>query len=82
MMFTAHNNVVTVHPASVAAFNKRWPCSPLNADKAYTFTFSGGCLVDTNVNEDEDGDAALALCGDAEQFLAHGVAPDYAAKGE
>jgi len=54
----------------IAAFNRTWPCSELRDTRAYWFEFdSTGDLVDTDVPEQDDGGAALALSQDAKTWL-------------
>jgi hypothetical protein len=58
--------IVRVTRKEVEAFKQKWPCSGL-PDKAITFTFVNGDLVDVepfNV----DGPAAVALSQDAQRF--------------
>jgi hypothetical protein len=63
---------------AIALFNARWPCSPLRSTRTYYFEFSSdGDLVDTDVPEHEDGDAALALSKDAEAWLFEGTQPEW-----
>ena len=53
----------------VGDFNDTWPCSELRS-RSYWFEFekSNGDLVDTDVPEQDDGSAALALSQDAWKF--------------
>jgi hypothetical protein len=63
----------------VAAFNARWPCSSLRATRSYWFDFeANGDLVDTDVPEQDDGPAALAMSQDAQAFLFDDVLPEWA----
>jgi hypothetical protein len=53
----------------VAKFNASWPCSPLR-DRSYWFEFAAnGDLIDTDVPEQDEGDAALALSYEAHIWL-------------
>lgn len=72
---------VRVSKEGVAAFNATWPCSTLRATRAYWFEFdSRGDLVDTDVPEQDDGPALLAMSEDAKDFcFSDGVnLPDWA----
>lgn len=61
---------VQVSRLGVELFNHRWPCSPLSIDRCYWFEFDeDGNLVDTDVPEHSDGDAAKAMADDARDFL-------------
>jgi hypothetical protein len=66
---------VTVTEKEVARFKETWPCSGLH-DKEYWFTFDADeNLVDSNVGEDDDGDAARALSQDCQEYLFCQVMP-------
>lgn len=55
----------------VAAFNRTWPCSTLRSNRAYWFQFArNGDLVDTDVPEQDDGPASVALSHEAQKWLA------------
>ena len=54
----------------IATFNAQWPCSTLRDSRAYWFQFDErGDLVDCDVPEQDDGQAALALADDAKRIL-------------
>lgn len=60
---------VIVTPDDVAEFNDSWPGSNLR-DRAYWFEFDeNGDLIDTDVPEQDDGEAAAALSQDAQAFM-------------
>lgn len=70
---------VFVSRNDVAAFNAQWPCSELRATRAYWFEFEpNGDLVDTDVPEQDDGQAALAMSHDCQAFLENGDLPKWA----
>lgn len=70
---------VFVTKAGVAAFNQSWPCSPLRDSRAYWFDFgANGDLVDTDVPESDDGEAAAAMADDCKEFLFDGTSPAWA----
>ena len=55
--------------SEVLEFNRQWPCSELR-ERSYWFEFDpSGNLVDTDVPEQDDGGAALALSQDALEWL-------------
>jgi len=61
---------VQISRLGVELFNARWPCSPLSIERSYWFEFDeDGNLVDTDVPEHSDGDAAAALAADALDYL-------------
>jgi len=61
---------VIVSREYVRVFNRMWPCSPLSSDRHYWFEFDeAGDLVDHDVPNEQDGDAASALSQDASEFL-------------
>lgn len=78
MQISPHNpRAVIVSADDVAAFKRQWPCSGLS-DCAYTFEFGfNGDLVDTDVSEQDDGPAAVALSQDCQTFLETGDLPDW-----
>lgn len=54
----------------VALFNAGWPCSPLSTARSYWFEFDAdGNLIDTDVPEHSDGEAASVLASLAHDFL-------------
>jgi hypothetical protein len=62
----------------IRLFNSVWPCSTLRATRSYWFEFAdNGDLIDTDVPEHDDGDAATALASDAWQWLGHDTTPDW-----
>lgn len=68
-------NKVRVSREGVAEFNRTWPCSELR-DRSYWFEFDADQnLVDTDVPEQDDGGAALAMSNDCQAWLFDGVAP-------
>jgi hypothetical protein len=70
---------VMVSRREVANFNRAWPCSELRDTRAYWFEFdANGDLVDTDVPEQDDGGAALAMSADCKAFLFDAVTPDWA----
>lgn len=60
---------VEVSADDVRNFKAKWPASGL-ATRSFWFEFdkSNGDLVDTNLGEDNDGAAALALSDDAKEY--------------
>lgn len=70
---------VIVSRDEVANFNSRWPCSELRDSRAYWFEFdSDGDLIDTDVPEQDDGSAAVAMADDCKAFLFDDVMPEWA----
>lgn len=64
---------VIVSRDEVAEFNRSWPCSELRSTRAYWFEFDAdGDLVDTDVPEQDDGSAALAMSEDCKAYLFDG----------
>ena len=75
----AQGSTVTVSKVGVALFNRVWPCSELRDTRPKWFEFDHeGNLVDTNVDDREDGGAALALSQDCQAFLATKELPSWA----
>lgn len=72
---------VRVSRTGVALFNAQWPCSTLRDSRAYWFEFQDGELIDTDVPEQDDGPAALALGDDAQAWLDAGTVPAWAPDG-
>lgn len=73
---------VRVSRTGVALFNAQWPCSELRDSRAYWFEFNDdGELIDTDVPEQDDGRAALALGDDALAWLDDGDVPAWAPDG-
>lgn len=71
---------VRVSREGVRAFNARWPCSELR-HRSYWFEFDYDWdLIDTDVPEQDDGSAALALSLDCQMFLEEGILPDWASQ--
>lgn len=63
---------------AIALFNAQWPCSTLRATRSYWFEFDlKGDLVDTDVPEQDDGNAARALSDDAKAYLFDDVTPPW-----
>lgn len=76
-IFSGNSRKVIFTREDVAAFNRQWPCSELR-DRAYWFEFDeNGDLVDTDVPEHDDGQAALALSEDAKRYLFDDVEPEW-----
>jgi len=70
---------VRVSREGVAAFNQTWPCSSLRETRAYWFEFdSRGDLVDTDVPEQDDADAASAMSKDCQAWLEDSIVPAWA----
>lgn len=71
-------NKVRISREGVAAFNSRWPGSTLRDSRAYWFEFdNNGDLIDSDVPEQDDGPAALALSQDAQAFLFDDTQPEW-----
>lgn len=69
---------VQVTRLGVRLFNAQWPCSELRSTRSYWFEFaSNGDLVDTDVPEQDDGSAALAMSQDCQAYL-NGDVPGWA----
>jgi hypothetical protein len=78
-IFSGNPRKVIVSRAEVALFNSRWPCSELRTSRHYWFEFDArGDLIDSDVPEQDDGSAALAMSEDCKAFLFDGVAPEWA----
>lgn len=61
---------VRVSREGIAVFNARWPGSTLRDSRAYWFEFDeSGDLIDTDVPEQDDGPAAVALAADCLAWL-------------
>ena len=59
---------VTMSADEVSEWKGGWPASGLRSTgKSATFDKNGD-LVDTNIGEDEDGEAALAILADMETY--------------
>ena len=70
MQIWQNTRKVIVSRGEVQEFNRTWPCSELQNNRAYWFEFdTNGDLIDTDVPEQDDGGAATALSQDAYQFL-------------
>jgi hypothetical protein len=70
---------VQVSRAGVAQFNRTWPCSELRSTRSYWFTFeANGDLVDTDLPEQDDGSAALAMTQDCQAWLFEDIVPEWA----
>lgn len=69
---------VRVTRAGVALFNARFPCSTLRDTRAYWFQFAeDGDLIDTDVPEQDDGEAAEALAEDAKNWILYDETPEW-----
>ena len=74
-IWNGNSRKVIVSQEEVERFNASWPCSELRS-RSYWFEFdAGGDLVDTDVPEQDDGPAALAMSQDCQEFLFDGVSP-------
>lgn len=70
---------VRVSKEGVASFNRGWPCSELQENRAYWFDFDQeGDLVDHDIPNEQDGGAASAMADDCRAWLFHGSAVDWA----
>ena len=79
MQIWNNSRKVIVSREDVALFNAHWPCSSLR-DRSYWFEFdASGDLVDTDVPEQDDGPAALAMSEDCRQFLSDDETPEWSA---
>lgn len=64
---------------AVRLFNAQWPCSTLRSERAYWWEFdSDGELIDTDVPDQDDGPAAVALSEDAYTWMKCGELPGWA----
>ena len=69
---------VRVSKDGVRLFNNRWPCSELDARRAYWFEFDESQdLVDTDVPEHSDGGAAIAMSQDCQRWLFDNELPEW-----
>lgn len=69
---------VMVDQVGIALFNARWPCSNLRTTRHYWFEFdSDGNLIDCDVPQHDDGDAAHALMEDCRAWLFDNVQPEW-----
>lgn len=76
-MLSISYNTVHVSKRGVAAFNSTWLGSGL-INKVYWFQFdSDQNLVDTNVSEFDDGEAASALADDCKAYLFDKIRPSW-----
>ena len=61
---------VRISREGISLFNAYWPGSQLRPTRAYWFEFDDdGNLVDTDVPEHDDGEAAAALSRDCLEWL-------------
>jgi hypothetical protein len=75
--FSGNPNRIIVSSLGVSLFNAHWPTSNLR-DRAYWFEFdSCGNLIDTDVPEHDDGNAAVALVNDCGEFFLNGTIPEW-----
>jgi hypothetical protein len=78
-ILTTIGRKVIVSREGVEAFNQQWPCSELHSARAYWFEFeTNGDLVDTDVPEQDDGSAAVAMSQDCQAYLETGDLPEWA----
>jgi hypothetical protein len=71
-------NKVRVSKVDVALFNAVWPCSSLRSTRSYWFEFaSNGDLIDMDLPEQDDSDAASAMADDCKAFLFDGTKPEW-----
>lgn len=71
---------VRVSNTGVALFNATWPCSELQSSRAYWFEFDeSGDLIDSDVPEHSDGQAAVAMAADCLAWLDDGATPEWLA---
>lgn len=76
-ILTITGRKVIVSRMGVALFNARWPCSEL-CDRSYWFEFDDRRdLVDTDVPEQDDGPAAVALMEDCRAYLFDEQQPEW-----
>lgn len=69
---------VIVSRREVQVFNAGFPGSNLQSYRAYWFEFDKrGDLIDTDVPEHDDGDAAKALAEDCKAYLFEGRQPSW-----
>lgn len=69
---------VRVSMDEVATFNRRFPCSELRSSRAYWFEFDqSGDLVDTDVPEHDDGNAASAMADDCRRLIMTGETAEW-----
>ena len=77
-MMLLMGNKVQVSRLDVALFNGGWPCSTLRPSRSYWFEFDDERnLIDTDVPQHDDGDAATALSQDCERWLFDDVKPEW-----
>lgn len=65
-----NGNSVYISAEDVRKFNAQWPCSPIEVRPHFAEFANNGDIVDHDFKESEDGSAALALIGDAQNHLA------------
>jgi len=77
-LLTTQGRKVIVSREAIALFNATWPASPLSSDRHYWFEFDAdGDLIDTDVPEHSDGDAASALADDCKAYLFDDNTPEW-----
>ena len=82
MLSKIGRNKIRVSRTGIALFNAQWPCSELRSTRAYWFEFdNNGDLIDTDVPEQDDGGAALAMAEDCKNYLFDNTSPPWALKG-
>ena len=78
MLTEISHNKVQVSRTGVLAFNQTWPCSKLRSERTYWFEFDDNQdLIDSDIPEQDDGDAALALSQDCQAWLFDLVSPQW-----
>ena len=71
-------NKVRISKEGIAMFNAQWQGSELRSTRAYWYEFDNdGDLINTDVPEQDDGLASVALSHDAEEFFVNGTIPDW-----
>jgi hypothetical protein len=69
MPHTIRKNKIRFTEEEVQDFNRSWPSSNLQP-RSYWFEFDENAnLIDTDVPEQDDGPAAIALSHDAQEYL-------------
>jgi len=80
-IFSGNPRKVIVSRLGVRLFNALWPCSTLRDSRAYWYEFDeAGDLIDTDVPQQDDGEAASAMADDCRAFLLDDEMPTWAAR--